>query len=109
MEQELGIPSEISEKWDFRQIGKFKYSSRWDSEWIEREIDHVLMVRGDTDIKPNLNEVEAFEWLDLDEVGSMVAQTGRWSEEMVAPLVQGHRECVSARWEIGRGGNGGHV
>ena len=85
MEQELGIPSEISEKWDFRQIGKFKYSSRWNSEWIEREIDHVLMVRGDTDIKPNLNEVEAFEWLDLDEVGSMVAQTGRWSEEMVAP------------------------
>ena len=85
MEQELGIPSEISEKWDFRQIGKFKYSSRWNSEWIEREIDHVLMVRGDADIKPNLNEVEAFEWLDLDEVGSMVAQTGRWSEEMVAP------------------------
>ena len=30
-------------------------------EWIEREIDHVLMVRGDTDIA-NLNEVEAFEW-----------------------------------------------
>ena len=85
MEQELGIPSEISETWDFRQIGKFKYSSRWNSEWIEREIDHVLMVRGDTDIKPNLNEVEAFEWLDLDEVGSMVAQTGRWSEEVVAP------------------------
>ena len=85
MEQELGIPSEISEKWNFREIGKFKYSSRWDSEWIEREIDHVLMVRGDTDIKPNLNEVEAFEWLDLDEVGRMVAQTGRWSEEVVAP------------------------
>tara|TARA_A200000159_G_scaffold25109_1_gene22261 strand:- start:816 stop:2225 length:1410 start_codon:yes stop_codon:yes gene_type:complete len=85
MEQELGIPSEISEKWNFREIGKFKYSSRWDSEWIEREIDHVLMVRGDTDIKPNLNEVEAFEWLDLDEVGRMVAQTGRWSEEIVAP------------------------
>ena len=85
MEQELGIPSEISEKWDFREIGKFKYSSRWDSEWIEREIDHVLMVRGDAAIKPNLNEVEAFEWLSLDEIRSMVMQTGRWSEEVVAP------------------------
>ena len=85
MEQELGIPSEISKKWDFKEIGKFKYSSRWNHEWIEREIDHVLMVRGDTDIKPNLNEVEAFEWVHLDEVGNMVTQTGRWSDEIVAP------------------------
>ena len=85
MEQELGIPSEISKKWDFNEIGKFKYSSRWNHEWIEREIDHVLMVRGDTDIKPNLNEVEAFEWVHLDEVGNMVTQTGRWSDEIVAP------------------------
>ncbi|MBH33668.1 MAG: hypothetical protein CMB75_04650 [Euryarchaeota archaeon] len=85
MEQELGISTEISEKWDFREIGKFKYSSRWDSEWIEREIDHVLVVRGDPIIEPNPNEVEMVEWLDLDEIRSMVKQTGRWSEEIVAP------------------------
>ena len=85
MEQELGISSEISGKWDFKEVGRFKYSSRWDSEWIEREIDHVLMVRGDADINLNLNEVEAFEWLSLDEVRNMVMQRGRWSEEIVAP------------------------
>ena len=85
MEQELGISSEISEKWDFKEVGRFKYSSRWGFEWIEREIDHVLMVRGDADINLNLNEVEAFEWLSLDEIRNMVMQRGRWSEEIVAP------------------------
>ena len=85
MEQELGISSEISGKWDFKQVGRFKYSSRWDSEWIEREIDHVLMVRGNADINLNLNEVETFEWLSLDQVRNMVMQKGRWSEEIVAP------------------------
>ena len=85
LEQELGIPSEISENWNFSEVGRFKYSSRWDFEWIEREIDHVLMVKADIDINPNLNEVEAYECLTLEEIRSMVINEGRWSEETIAP------------------------
>ena len=85
MEQELGIPAEVSSKWDYNLVGRFMYSSRWDPEWIEREIDHVLMVRADVDVDPNPNEIEAHEWIDLDELGRMVSQEGRWGDEVVAP------------------------
>ena len=68
MEQELGIPSSISSDWDYNPVGRFMYSSRWDSEWVEREIDHVLLVRADVEVAPNPNEIGAHEWVDMDEL-----------------------------------------
>ena len=44
MTQELGITSEESNSWDFHHMGRMEYSCRWDDEWIEREIDHILIV-----------------------------------------------------------------
>ena len=85
MEQELGIPSSISSDWDYNPVGRFMYSSRWDSEWVEREIDHVLLVRADVEVAPNPNEIGAHEWVDMDELRRMVSQEGRWGDEVVAP------------------------
>ena len=48
LEQELGIPTEESSSWEYNYLGKFEYSCRWDSEWIEHEIDHVLLVNANT-------------------------------------------------------------
>ena len=45
MFQELGIPEEVSSGWDYNHIGRFEYRCRWNDEWIEHEIDHVLVVR----------------------------------------------------------------
>ena len=57
MEQELGIPSSITEGWTFHHMGRLEYSCRWDDEWIEREIDHVLLARADVEVNPNENEI----------------------------------------------------
>ena len=85
MEQEIGIPSSESSEWDYNPVGRFMYSSRWDPEWIEREIDHVLMVKADVNVSPNPNEVDECEWIGMEEVRKMIAQEGRWENEIVAP------------------------
>jgi isopentenyl-diphosphate delta-isomerase len=53
MFQELGIPEEISSSWDYNHIGRFEYSCRWDDEWIEHEIDHILIVRASPELSIN--------------------------------------------------------
>ena len=58
LEQELGIhPSQVPiEKFDF--VTRMRYQSRQDEEWIEREVDHCLVIHADVDLNPNPNEVE---------------------------------------------------
>jgi len=85
LEHELGIPLSTTENWNFRRIGILEYACRWNSEWIEREIDHVLIVEGDADITPNKNEISSVRWLDPDDVGGMMDGEGEWGEATVAP------------------------
>ena len=73
MEHELGIPSEVTKQWNFNLVGKFEYSCRWDDEWIEREIDHVLVVQANTDVDINRNEIERVLWLDESEINEMIS------------------------------------
>ena len=55
LEQELGIhPSQVPiEKFDF--VTKMRYQARQDEYWIEREIDHCLVIHADVDVNPNPN------------------------------------------------------
>ena len=43
LDQELGIPENVTNDWQFNHIGKFEYKCRWDQDWVEHEIDHVLI------------------------------------------------------------------
>jgi len=85
LEQELGIPTEESSSWEYNYLGKFEYSCRWDSEWIEHEIDHVLLVNANTNPIPNLNEISEVMWLDQSELEEMMSGSGKWEHELVAP------------------------
>ena len=66
LNQELGIPEEVSLDWDFSHIGKMEYSARWDSEWVEWEIDHILVVMSDAVINHNENEISEVLWADVE-------------------------------------------
>ncbi|MDP6195621.1 MAG: isopentenyl-diphosphate delta-isomerase, partial [Candidatus Poseidonia sp.] len=56
LEQELGIdPSTISTD-DMTFMTKMRYAARMNAEWIEREIDHVLVMCVDVEVNPNPNE-----------------------------------------------------
>ena len=91
LEQELGIhPSQVPiEKFDF--VTKMRYQARQDEDWIEREIDHCLVIHADVDVNPNPNEVSEVKWVSQDELEEMLVSDD--SENVVAPWFR----CIAAR------------
>ncbi len=92
LNQELGIPKSQVSVNDFHFITKMIYSSRMNAEWIEREIDHILMIKADVDVEINQNEVSEVRWVTQDEL-----------EEMLVADIQGDGEiapwfrCIASR------------
>ena len=85
LDQELGIPRTITNDWKFHHIGRFEYKCRWDSEWVEHEIDHVLIVEADCEVDFNRNEIQSVDWLDNDSLIQMMERKGRWKSQLIAP------------------------
>ena len=73
LHQELGIsPDELSLD-DFHFVTKMMYSARMNADWIEREIDHILVIQADVDIKINQNEVSEIKWVSKQELYQILA------------------------------------
>ena len=73
LHQELGIsPDELSLN-DFHFVTKMMYSARMNADWIEREIDHILIIQADVDIKINQNEVSEIKWVSKQELRQILA------------------------------------
>ncbi len=85
LDQELGIPRTITNDWKFNHIGRFEYKCRWDSDWVEHEIDHVLIVEADCEVDLNRNEIQSVDWLDNDSLIQMMERKGRWKSQLIAP------------------------
>ena len=85
LDQELGIPRTETNNWEFNHIGRFEYKSRWDAEWIEHEIDHVLIVQADCEVNFNRNEIQAVDWLSKESLTQMMERKGRWKSQLIAP------------------------
>ena len=85
MFQELGIPEEVSSNWEFNHIGRFEYSCRWDDEWIEHEIDHVIIVRATPELSINENEIKETKWLNHQEIIHMLEGENEWADAIIAP------------------------
>lgn len=92
LKQELGIDESQVPISDFNFITKMVYSSRMNEEWIEREIDHILVIQADVDININSNEVSEIKWVSQGEL-----------EEMLVAEVEGDGEiapwfrCIASR------------
>lgn len=91
LEQELGISPDSVDINDFYFITKMRYSARMNADWIEREIDHILMIQADVDVDPNPNEVAAIKWVNAEELDAMLVDAE--SEEIIAPWFR----CIAAR------------
>jgi len=83
LDQELGIPLSVTSDWDFTHIGCFEYSCRWDENWIEHEIDHVLIVRADVEVIPNPNEIAEVQWVELELLQEII-QGEEWNDREIA-------------------------
>ena len=92
LEQELGIdPSSISTD-DMVFMTKMRYSARMNAEWIERELDHVLVLTADVKLQPNPNEVSQTMWVSYEEMESMLLEQ-RPADNAIAPWFR----CIAAR------------
>ena len=83
--QELGIPQNETKQWTFHHVGRMEYSCRWNEDWIEREIDHIMVVRADATVDHNLNEISEVLWAEPDEVKRMMNGQGKWQDQVIAP------------------------
>ena len=91
LDQELGISPTSLNIDDFHFVTKMRYSARMNAEWIEREIDHILLIKADVELNPNKNEVSAVKWVDSDELDAMLVADD--SENIIAPWFR----CIAAR------------
>ena len=91
LEQELGIdPSQVSiDKFEF--VTKMRYQARQDEEWIEREVDHCMVIHADVDVNPNPNEVSEIKWVSQEELEGMLIADD--PENVIAPWFR----CIAAR------------
>ena len=91
LDQELGISPDSIDINDFHFITKMRYSARMNADWIEREIDHILMIQADVELDPNPNEVSAVKWVSSEELDAMLV--GEDSDDVIAPWFR----CIAAR------------
>ena len=84
--QELGISPEVANSIEFKHIGSFQYKCRWNDEWLENEVDHILVARvQNLEVSPNSNEISDYMWADSKEIAEIIDGSGRWASELVAP------------------------
>ena len=84
LEQELGIDASTMSIDDFTFMTKMQYEARADDKWIEREIDHILILQKDVVTKHNKNEIEELKWVSRSEFEAEISSL-RDSGEVIAP------------------------
>lgn len=79
LEHELGIKASEVPLEDFELITRIHYKAMSDEKWGEHEIDHVLFIKKDVNIKTNPNEVKSFNFVDQEKMRQMLedAKTGK--------------------------------
>ena len=97
LEQELGIdPSTVSTD-DMTFMTKMRYAARMNQEWIEREVDHILVMCADVEIDVNPNEVADVMWVNQEALEAMLIED-RPPEQAVAPwfrcIASHHDPCM---------------
>ena len=68
LSQELGINTDKINADEFNLMGRFEYTSKSEGGWIEKEIDYVIGIHANVDIKLNVNEVSEYKWVSKEDL-----------------------------------------
>jgi len=68
LEHELGIKTEQVPFDNFKFLTRIHYKAPSDGKWGEHEIDYILFIKANVDLDPNLNEVQATQYLTADKL-----------------------------------------
>jgi isopentenyl-diphosphate delta-isomerase len=74
LEHELGIPTTAIAPSELHYLTRIHYVAESDGEWGEAEVDHILFVQKDVELKINLNEVAAVEYVTPDRLRAIFAK-----------------------------------
>jgi len=97
MYQELGIPVGTISKSSLIFMTKMEYLARADADWVEHEIDHIMICRSDVEPKPNPNEISETRWVSRDELQEMV-QADSLGKLIIAPWFELIRKNLLDNW-----------
>ena len=73
---ELGIPLSQIRPENFHYLTRIHYADEGDGIWGEHEIDYILFVQKDVDLKPNLNEVSEVKFIKRDHLDQEIDSLG---------------------------------
>jgi len=71
LNHELGIPSKYVPIEKFDYLTRIHYLAPSDGKWGEHEIDYILFIESDPELKINKNEVKDVRWVSMDELKQM--------------------------------------
>jgi len=72
LKQELGIDLKNIDLSEIKFITRIHYKAAYNTIWGEHEIDYILFIKTDTDIKINHNEVCNIKWVDKENLKQLV-------------------------------------
>lgn len=91
LEQELGVDPACISVEDITFMTKMRYGARMNRQWIERELDHILVLTADVELNPNPNEVANIMWVTREDLEVMLVEE-RVPEQAIAPWFR----CIAA-------------
>ncbi|KAI8995658.1 Isopentenyldiphosphate isomerase [Trametes punicea] len=71
LEHELGIPQSQTPVDEFQYLTRIHYLAPSDGLWGEHEVDYILFLTADVTVKPNLNEIRDYKYVDKAELQAM--------------------------------------
>lgn len=71
LDHELGIPNKYVPMEKFEYLTRIHYLAPSDGKWGEHEIDYILFIEADPELKVNKNEVRDVRWVSRDELKQM--------------------------------------
>lgn len=70
--QELGIPPQQVPLESFQYLTRIHYQATSDANWGEHEIDYILFLQTEVDLKVNPNEVRSWKYVSQDELRDLI-------------------------------------
>ncbi|XP_055679565.1 isopentenyl-diphosphate Delta-isomerase 1-like [Lutzomyia longipalpis] len=72
LNHELGIPTSQAQPEDFHYLTRIQYQSAGDGVWGEHEIDYILILQKDVDLKPNPSEISEVRYVTRENLESEI-------------------------------------
>ncbi|XP_070565506.1 isopentenyl-diphosphate Delta-isomerase 1-like [Ptychodera flava] len=75
LEHELGIKAEQAPLDGFDYLTRIHYKAPSNGQWGEHEIDYILFMKGSVNVEPNLNEVQAYRYVNIEQLKEFIANS----------------------------------